>query len=327
MIIKFKQGANAHECIGTTVISFTGTDIETIPEFKGAQSALLQFYTDAAGMSVVGSAPIAVIDEKGTGITPGYTGTNGFLLSQLSFYAVSGIKNLANVKFTPFASGYTVYCKVNYYKSEKTAIPFVSGEMAIRNALENGTGTSITALQAILAKILVAPATEAKQDTGNTALSTIAGKDFATQATLAAVLAKLIATPATEAKQDTGNTSLSTIDGKLYSAKGNEVSGATGSITGTAATDVLAAPGASTYNYIEAILVTNGHASVSTYVNIIEETSGTILWTGYAAAAGGGFSVSLKSPIKQGTANKKIQAQCVTIGSDVRVCISGFKGA
>ena len=39
-------------------------------------------------------------------------------------------------------------------------------------------------------------------------LSTLTGKDFATQTTLAAVLAKLIAAPATEAKQDTINTNL-----------------------------------------------------------------------------------------------------------------------
>lgn len=43
-------------------------------------------------------------------------------------------------------------------------------------------------------------------DTGS-----IAGKDFSTETTLAAVLAKIIAAPATEAKQDTGNTSLAAI--------------------------------------------------------------------------------------------------------------------
>ncbi|MET4482986.1 hypothetical protein [Bradyrhizobium sp. F1.13.3] len=79
-------------------------------------------------------------------------------------------------------------------------------------------------LAAILAKLLSAPATEAKQDSAITVLNAIGallttqagyldgiegligttnGKDFATQATLAAVLAKLIAAPSTEAKQDT----------------------------------------------------------------------------------------------------------------------------
>lgn len=112
---------------------------------------------------------------------------------------------------------------------------------------------------------------------------------------------------------------------RLKSPSGNEVRGVTGSITNTTATDVLAAAGAGLYNNISNILVTNGHASVGTYVNIIEETTGNVLCTGYAAAAGGGFSVPYPVAIKQLTANKKIQAQCVTTGADVRVCISGFK--
>lgn len=52
------------------------------------------------------------------------------------------------------------------------------------------------------------PATEAKQDTGNTALANI--------------LAKLIATPATEAKQDAGNTALANILAKIISAPSTE---------------------------------------------------------------------------------------------------------
>lgn len=63
-----------------------------------------------------------------------------------------------------------------------------------------------TTLASVLAKIIAAPATEAKQDTGNTSLGTIAGKDFSTQTTLASVLAKIIAAPATEAKQDSQTT-------------------------------------------------------------------------------------------------------------------------
>jgi hypothetical protein len=59
----------------------------------------------------------------------------------------------------------------------------------------------------------VGDATAAKQDTGNTSLATIAGKDFATQTTLAALLAKVIAAPSTEAKQDSIITLLTTLLG------------------------------------------------------------------------------------------------------------------
>jgi hypothetical protein len=66
-----------------------------------------------------------------------------------------------------------------------------------------------TTLALLLAKVIAAPATEAKQDTiiGHVdgieaALATLNAKDFGTQTTLAAVLAKMIPAPATEAKQD-----------------------------------------------------------------------------------------------------------------------------
>ena len=62
--------------------------------------------------------------------------------------------------------------------------------------LPSGASTEVT-LAAVLAKILAAPSTEAKQDTINTSLGTI--------------LAKIIAAPSTEAKQDTLNTTLGTI--------------------------------------------------------------------------------------------------------------------
>jgi hypothetical protein len=113
----------------------------------------------------------------------------------------------------------------------------------------------------------------------------------------------------------------------VYSVKGNEVRGVTDSIVNLNATDVLPAAGVGLYNKITSILVTNGHATVGTYVNIIEETSGDIIATGYAAAGGGGFVVNPPTPLKQLTTNKKIQAQCETTGSNVRVCISGFKEA
>lgn len=44
-------------------------------------------------------------------------------------------------------------------------------------------------------------------------------KDFATETTLAAILAKLIAAPATEAKQDTANASLATLAGKNFATE------------------------------------------------------------------------------------------------------------
>lgn len=67
-----------------------------------------------------------------------------------------------------------------------------------------GVATEVT-LADLLAKVISAPSTEAKQDAIITALGGVA-----TQATLSALLAKVIAAPATEAKQDASITSLGT---------------------------------------------------------------------------------------------------------------------
>jgi hypothetical protein len=81
--------------------------------------------------------------------------------------------------------------------------------------LPAGAATQTT-LAALLAKVIAAPATEAKQDAGNTALGLLA-----TQSTLAAVLAKMIAAPATEAKQDTLKASVDALFNAIKPATGH----------------------------------------------------------------------------------------------------------
>ena len=110
-----------------------------------------------------------------------------------------------------------------------------------------------------------------------------------------------------------------------YANKENFVSGATSDITDTTATPVIAGV-ASNNLYITHILVTNSHATVGTFVNIIEESSATVYYTGYAAAVGGGFSCALPVPIRLPTQGKGLQVQCVTTGANVRASASGFKG-
>lgn len=91
----------------------------------------------------------------------------------------------------------------------------------------------IAKLAEILAKLIAAPATEAKQDT-------LIAKDFATQTTLAAILAKIIAAPATEAKQDAAAALLATVGTRAY-ATGERVSvgAASAQSSAIAATEVL----------------------------------------------------------------------------------------
>jgi hypothetical protein len=78
--------------------------------------------------------------------------------------------------------------------------------------------TAVEALSALIAGGEL-PVTDA--DAG-TLLTALGATDFATQTTLAAVLAKIIAAPATEAKQDTANTSLASILAKIIAAPSTE---------------------------------------------------------------------------------------------------------
>lgn len=97
--------------------------------------------------------------------------------------------------------------KILYFDEGATAGLATAALQTTLNAKDFATQTTLAAL---LAKVIAAPSTEAKQDSMITLLTAIAGyvdgleaKDYATQTTLAAVLAKIIAAPSTEAKQDT----------------------------------------------------------------------------------------------------------------------------
>lgn len=94
-------------------------------------------------------------------------------------------------------------------------------------------------------------------------------------------------------------------------------------ITGTETTDVIAAPGASIAIVVTDIEVSNGDATVGTFVEIFDDA--TKKWKGYAGALGGGFSQSNPDGLFICTANKAVRAKCVTTSSETAVNISGYK--
>lgn len=101
------------------------------------------------------------------------------------------------------------------------------------------------------------------------------------------------------------------------------VSGVSANITTLDNTAVIAAQGAGLCIYVTDLLVTNGHATVDTYVVIKSGT--TIIYKGYAEAAGGGFVVSLKTPLRL-AANEALNAANLTDGSQTVVSASGYVG-
>ncbi len=108
-----------------------------------------------------------------------------------------------------------------------------------------------------------------------------------------------------------------------YAQPDSFVSGAPSVITTTASVQVLGAPGSALRNYVTHILATNA-GTVSTIVNIVD--AGAVIYTGFAAASGGGFSVSLPVPLKQPTANLGLYA-VTSATTSVLVSASGFKAA
>lgn len=106
----------------------------------------------------------------------------------------------------------------------------------------------------------------------------------------------------------------------LYAQPTAFVSGSPSVITGTTSVLVLSAPSASLRNHATHILVSN-NAAVSTAVNIIDQ--GTVIYAGFAAASGGGFSATLPTPLRQPSSGVGLYVQTPTQAS-VLVAISGF---
>ena len=108
-----------------------------------------------------------------------------------------------------------------------------------------------------------------------------------------------------------------------YANPENFVNGTTAAITDTTSTSTIASAGGSLRNYITQITVSNSHATVGTFVKILDGT--TIIWECYAAAVGGGCTATFGTPLR-GTAATAINCQPVTTGANVICSASGWKG-
>ncbi len=109
-----------------------------------------------------------------------------------------------------------------------------------------------------------------------------------------------------------------------YSVPSASVNGSTAGsapLTDTTSTPIIAAQGTGVRMYVTAIVITNGHPSVGTRVEI--RTAATRLFTVYAAPAGGGVAIALPKPLRGG-ANEAINAVCITTGASVDVSLSGY---
>lgn len=101
---------------------------------------------------------------------------------------------------------------------------------------------------------------------------------------------------------------------------------ASGGITNTTGVQAKAAAGVGIRNYVCRVAVINGHATVSTEVIIRDGTAGTVLWRGWAQAAGGGCAAVFDPPLR-GSDNTLIQVENVTTGAATYFNLQGYEAA
>ena len=101
---------------------------------------------------------------------------------------------------------------------------------------------------------------------------------------------------------------------------------ASGGIVNTTAITIKAAGAAGVVNYLTHLSVINGHATVSTEVAIRDGAAGTVIWRGFAQAAGGGVAETFVPPLAS-TAATLLEVVCITTGSAVYVNAQGYAGA
>lgn len=100
---------------------------------------------------------------------------------------------------------------------------------------------------------------------------------------------------------------------------------ASGGITNTTGVTAKAAGAAGIRNYITHVDVVNGHATVDTDVQIRDGAAGTVLWRGFAKAAGGGVSADFNPPLR-GTAATLVEIACGTTGTATYFNLTGYTG-
>lgn len=97
-------------------------------------------------------------------------------------------------------------------------------------------------------------------------------------------------------------------------------------LTNTTATNVLAAPGASTIWAVTEILVQNHSSSVNTKVEIIDNETTRMVISAYKEGGGAAPPAPANGVhFYSAEANKAIKAKCATTGADVEVFIAGYK--
>lgn len=99
-------------------------------------------------------------------------------------------------------------------------------------------------------------------------------------------------------------------------------------LVNTTGVTAKAAAGAGFRNYITGVQCVNSHQTTGTEVEIRDGAAGTVIWRGWAQAAGGGFATQLPVPLR-GTANTLVEiAEVTTTATAGVLCnLQGYEAA
>jgi hypothetical protein len=113
-----------------------------------------------------------------------------------------------------------------------------------------------------------------------------------------------------------------------YANPENFVQGTAAAVATTPGTSLLPSAGTGLFNYITSISCFNSGSSATTVV-LTNGSGGTTFWQGYAAATGGGFTISFPTPIggKSLTAATAVFAFAGTSTTSLSCNASGYKGS
>lgn len=143
------------------------------------------------------------------------------------------------------------------------------------------------------------------------------------------IAVKSVATQAAAVDAGDANYLMATTDGRLLikeAAAPQDEWQYTGVVTDTNEVTIKAGE-ANYYLVVTAVLVANSHASVGTTVSFKNATGGTVIYQGYAASAGGGWSQGngVGSLFIVPTAGNGLFAVCGTTGSNTLINVRGYK--
>jgi hypothetical protein len=113
-----------------------------------------------------------------------------------------------------------------------------------------------------------------------------------------------------------------------YANPENFVQGTVAAAATTPGTSLLASAGTGLYNYITALSCFNSGGSATTIV-LTNGSGGTVFWQGYAAASGGGFTISFPTPIggKSLSTATPVFVYAGTSTTSLSCNASGYKGS